>query len=309
MRRRDCRDFPRIQMDAMPEHGFRRQQSALLINMSIIARADTHIKVMNFFNLLAIFREMSLQVSIEPGGQFRRAAHQFFRTGNRKAWTESIFESAFFGPVPFATKPFALQQRNREYFFRLELAIRPEVHHRFAQDNAQSALLGGFEPDFATVFENRRIDHSGGGAVAGKFVEKLRRLGPRLWSGELVFDGKNVLAQPRKQFALASGNGGILRQMRMAIDEAGENRHRPPLDPANQFGPLPPAKIIIIARCGDSSVFDNDGPISPAAQVAKFRRIDQESANAKQVTVLFHSAPPMKHHTAGRLATLQFPLR
>ena len=230
-------------MDAMPEHGFRRQQSALLINMSVIARAHTHIKVMNFFDLLAIFREMSLQVGIETGGQFRGAAHQFFRTGNRKAWTESIFESAFFGPVPFATKPFALQQRNREHLFRLELAIRAEIHHRLAQDNAQSALLGGFEPDFATVFENRRIDHRGGGAMAGKLVEKLRRLSPRLWPSELAFDGKNVLAQPRKQFALASGDGGILRQMCMAIDEPGENGHRPPLDPADRFGPLPPVKI------------------------------------------------------------------
>src|SRR5207237_8270834 len=115
---------PRIQMDAMPEHGFRRQQSALLINMSVIARAHTQIKVMNFFELLAIFREMSLQVSIETGGQFRRAAHQFFRTGNRKAWTESIFESAFFSTVPFATKPFAVQQRNQEYVLWLVLAIR-----------------------------------------------------------------------------------------------------------------------------------------------------------------------------------------
>src|SRR5207237_4004640 len=99
---------------------------------------------------------------------------------------------------------------------------------------------------------------------AGKVAEKLRHFGTRLWSGELAIDGKNVLAQPRKQFALASGDGGILRHMRISIDEAGENRHRPPLDPANRFGPLPPAKIIIIARCGDSSVFDNDGPISPA---------------------------------------------
>src|SRR5207237_4643636 len=99
------------------------------------------------------------------------------------------------------------------------------------------------------------------------------------------------------------------RQMRMAIDEAGKNRHRPPLDPANRFGPLPPAKIIIIARCGDSSVFDNDGHISPAAQIAKFRRIDQDTAYDKQVSILFNSAPPLKHHTARRLATLQFPLR
>jgi hypothetical protein len=74
----------------------------------------------------------------------------------------------------------------------------------------------------------------------------------------------------------------------MAIDKPGENRHRPPLDPADRFGPLPSAKIIIIARCGDPSVFDNNGPIPPAAQVAKFRRIDQETANAKQFTLLFH---------------------
>src|ERR1700732_1839592 len=206
-------------MDAMPEHGFRRQQSALLINVSIIERAHTHIKVMNFFDLLAIFREMSLQVSIETGGQFRGAAHQFLRTGNRKAWTEGIFESAFFSPVPFATKPFALQQRDREHFFRLQLAIRAEVHHRLTQDNPQSALLGGFEADFTTVFKNRRINHRGGGAVAGELVEKLRRLSPRLWPSELAFDGKNVLAQPRKKFALASSDRRILRQMCMAIDK------------------------------------------------------------------------------------------
>ena len=118
-----------------------------------------------------------------------------------------------------------------------------------------------------------------------------------------------MLAQPGEQFALASRDGRILRQMGMAIDKPGEDRHRAVIDPADWFRPLQPAKIIIIARCGDSSVFDDDGPISPAAQIAKFRRIDQETANAKQVTVLFHSAPPMKHHTAGRLATLQFPLR
>ncbi len=161
----------------MAEHGLRRQHSAFLINMSVIDRADTHIKMMHFFDLLAIFREMSLQVSIETGGQFRRAAHQFLRTGNRKTWTEGVFESAFFGPVPFATKPFAFQQRDREHLFRLQLAIRAEVHHRLTQDNAQSALLGGFEADFATVFINRRIDHRGGGAVASELVKKLRRLG------------------------------------------------------------------------------------------------------------------------------------
>src|SRR5438309_1982141 len=95
--------------------------------------------------------------------------------------------------------------------------------------------------------------------------------------------------------------------MRMAIDEPGENRHRPSLDPADRFGPLPPVKIIIIARCGDPSVFDNDGPIPSAAQVAKFRRIDQETANAKQFTVLYHSAPPMKTSHRGEAGNPAVP--
>ena len=90
-----------------------------------------------------------------------------------------------------------------------------------------------FEPDLAAVFVNRSVRHHRGRAVPGDFVKKLRSFGARLRACELAFDRENVLAQPREQFAFAAGDGRILRQMRVTVDEARENRRGPVVDPAD----------------------------------------------------------------------------
>src|ERR1041385_2303839 len=125
-------------------------------------------------------------------------------------------------------------------------------------------------------------------------MEKLRRLGTRFRAGELAFHRENVLTQPWKQFTLTSRDGRILRQMRMAIDEPGENCHWAAIQPANWFWTLHPAKVIIIARFGDTPIFDNDGAATSAAEGAKFRCINQETADAEQGDVLFHRPPSRK---------------
>ena len=130
--------------------------------------------------------------------------------------------------------------------------------------------------------------------MACEFVEELRRLGTRFRSGELAFHREDVLAQPGEQFALASRDGRILRQMGMAIDKPGEDRHRAVIDPADWFRPLQPAKIIIIACFGDAAVLDNERAATLAVEGAKFRCIDQETADAKQGDVLFHRPPSRK---------------
>src|SRR5258708_35478389 len=97
-------------MNAMPEYRVRGQHAAFLIAVGVIARA--HVKMMNFFQFFAVLGEVRLQISFEPGGKLRRAAHHFFRTSDGKARAERIFEPAFFSPMPLSAKSLALQQRN-----------------------------------------------------------------------------------------------------------------------------------------------------------------------------------------------------
>ena len=58
-------DFAWIEMNAVTQNRFWRKQSALFVNMRVIARS--HEMVMHFFNFFAILSEVSLQVSVEAG--------------------------------------------------------------------------------------------------------------------------------------------------------------------------------------------------------------------------------------------------
>ena len=108
LRRGDGVDFARAQVDAMAKHCFWRQQSALLIDIRVIARR--HMKVMHLFNLFAVLGEMCLEISIKPLRQLGGAAHQFLRAGDRETRAERIFEPAVVSAVPLSAKPFAFDE-------------------------------------------------------------------------------------------------------------------------------------------------------------------------------------------------------
>src|SRR5205823_2237016 len=110
LRGRDRGDFAWIEMNAVSEHGARRQHAAFLVNVSVIARA--HVKMMDFFELLAVLSQMRLEISFQTRGELGRSAHQFFRTSHCEAGTERVFESPIFSAMPFATKPFAFEERD-----------------------------------------------------------------------------------------------------------------------------------------------------------------------------------------------------
>src|SRR5205807_10120732 len=123
----------------------RGQHSAFFVDVSVIARA--HIKMVDLLELFPVLRQMRLQVSFEPGRELRRAAHHFFRTGNGETWTERVLEPSLVGAMPFPAKAFALEQRNGEHLFGLELTVRAKVHHHFPENRANAAFLRGLEPD------------------------------------------------------------------------------------------------------------------------------------------------------------------
>src|SRR5262245_31225072 len=176
LRGRDRGDLARIQVNAVAEHGMRGEYSAFLINVGVIARV--HIKMMNLLELLAVFGEMSLEISVEPRCKFGRATHHFFRTSNGETRAERIFESAIFGTVPFSAKTFAFKQRNGEDFLRLKLSIRADVHHHLAKNCSDAAVPRGFESDLAAVFVDRGEGHNGCGPVTHQLVTKLLRTAP-----------------------------------------------------------------------------------------------------------------------------------
>src|SRR2546421_8459858 len=114
---------------------------------------------------------MRLEVSVEPGRELRRAAHHFFRTGNGETWTERVLEPSLVGAMPFPAKAFALEQRNGEHLFGLELTVRAKVHHHFPENRANAAFLRGLEPDVATVFVNCGIRHHRRGPIAHQLAK------------------------------------------------------------------------------------------------------------------------------------------
>src|SRR5438105_15610837 len=97
--------------------------------------------------------------------------------------------------------------------------------------------------------------------------EKMRRFGARFWSGKLALDRKNMLAQPRQQFAFTSGDGRILGQVCVTIDEPRKDGSRPIVDPADGLWPLMPPQVIVITGIGDAPILDNDRAVSPAAEL------------------------------------------
>ena len=60
-------------MNAVAEDGPRRQQSALLVNVGVIARV--HIKMMHFLELLAILGQVGLKIGLEARSQLSGAPH------------------------------------------------------------------------------------------------------------------------------------------------------------------------------------------------------------------------------------------
>ena len=84
-----------------------------------------------------------------------------------------------------------------------------------------------------------------------------------------------MLAQPGKQFAFAAGDGGVLGQVRVAVDQPGKNGDDWPRSiHRTDLSALHSPQIVVIADLGDASIFDNDGAASPAAKRAEFRGID-----------------------------------
>src|SRR6266404_6664455 len=206
----------------MAEDGARRQQSAFLIDMSVIARA--HVQMVDFFELFTVLSQMGLEIRLETRREFRCTAHYFVRAGHREARAERVLEQSVFRAMPLAAKPLTFQERNRKDLLWLNLSVGAQVHHHFPENRPDAASARGFEADVATVFINGGVGHDGGGAISRELAEKLRRLGARLGSGELSFHRKNVLAQPWQQFAFAARDGGVLRQVRVAVDQARKNR-------------------------------------------------------------------------------------
>src|SRR5437899_2305353 len=97
----DGGDFARVEMNTMAEHGAGGEQSAFFVDVGVVPRR--HVKMVHLFELFPVLGEMSLQIGIETRRHFRGASHQFLRAGNGKARTESVFEPAILGAMPFST--------------------------------------------------------------------------------------------------------------------------------------------------------------------------------------------------------------
>ena len=190
--------------------------------------------------------------------------------------------------MPLAAKPFAFDQGNGKDLLRLQLSIRPEIHHHFAEDYAETALFRRFEPNLATLFVDGGVNHRGGGPVARQFMKEKGRFQPGFRSGEVALDRKDIFAEPGQELALAARHGGILGKMRVTIDQPRKNDGRSAIEPSDRRGALAFSQIIVGPGLGDPAVRDDYRAVAVAAQGSVSRRVDQEPADADGIGVRLH---------------------
>ena len=122
-----------------PSIGFGREQAAVLIDISVIAGA--HVKVVHFFNLFTVFREMSLQVSVEPLSPCSAA----LRINFSEQVTANLGLNAY-SSLPLSARCHLRQSRSlssketERIFFGCSCPVGTDVHHHFSENHSQPAV-------------------------------------------------------------------------------------------------------------------------------------------------------------------------
>ena len=96
------------------------------------------------------------------------------------------------------------------------------------------------------------------------------------------------MPQPRQQITLPARHGGILREVRVEIDEPREHRRALGMQPAHGLRARLPRELLVFADLGDLRTIDDQRAIFPRAQPVVCRRIEQEAADAEERGVGAH---------------------
>src|SRR6187200_1418276 len=89
--------------------------------------------------------------------------------------------------------------------------------------------------------------------------------------------------------------------MRVAIDQARKDSNVAGFLPLRLRAALGTSQDIVVAYGGDPAALDEDGSVAPRAEGAKFRGVDDEPADAKQV--VHNDAVRRTSERATRVAT------
>ncbi len=134
--------------------------------------------------------------------------------------------------VPALDQPLRLLQADFEHLaVRDALVVAQPVHHYLAHHDAQAVLLGGGEADVEALLEDRSVEHGGGRAGAGKRA-KCGRCEP-LGGCRVVraLEREDVALQPAQQIQPGATAGvGQLGQVRVQVDQPGQQQPRPQID-------------------------------------------------------------------------------
>ena len=239
----------------------------------------------DFFDFFTVFGEVGLEVGLVLPGEVGGTAEEFFAATGGEARGEGVFEEAVVGSVPLFAEAFAFEEGDGGDFFGLEGAVAGGVDHGLAHDDAQPGLLGGGEGGVAGVFVDAGVEEGGGGAVAGEFGEEGGGLFAAFGAGEVALQGEDVFAQPGEEVAFGAGDGGVLGEVGVKVDEAGQDEPLGVVDPPEGLGARFFAHGFVVADFGDVALIEDEGAVAPDADFAVFRRVDQASPDADEFGV------------------------
>ena len=152
------------------------------------------------------------------------------------------------------------------------------IHHHFSDDRPKSRGFRGGEAFVRAVLVDRRVEDRERGAVPGEGLEEKRREVAGFGGAEIPLGRENVALEPGQERFLDAGDEGVLRNVRVDVDEPGNNDT---LRPAEEFRFRSSGAFRNFRKRtpgGDPAVFDQQRPVMDAARGMARRGIDQEAA-------------------------------
>ena len=210
-----------VDMDAMAEDRARSCDAKFFIHLRVVAARGEHMA--HAFAFLARLGEMRLDVAAKLRGHRSGFAHEPFAAREGKARTERVFEQPLGGTVPFARETLAFEHGNADDLARLERPVSAHIHHHFPHNDTQPRARRRRKRRIARILVNRRVKHRRRRAVTRQFGEKRSRLALSGRAGESPFTRKNARVQPVEKLPAPARHSRVLRDVRMQIDQAGEN--------------------------------------------------------------------------------------
>ena len=266
------------EVEAMAEDGAFGEESCAVVDVGVVLGAGK--EAGDGFDFGVVFGEVGLDVGAVSIGEDGGLAHECGGAGDGKTWADGVVEEAVVGAVPALEEVGGFAEGEGAGGIGWEVAVGADIHHDFSQGDPQSGAFGGGEGEVAGIFPDGAVEDGGGGAGGGEFGEKGADDREGFFAAESALEGKDVPVEPGEEAVFGAGDGGVLREVGVGIDEArGDDR-------AGVFGEIFGGEVGVAPnfeegadiRDGAGLDIEGEGAVGDRAEVAELGGVEEVGA-------------------------------